>query len=66
MLYDVSRRYPRHYVHRHKLTDKRRPVGFNQEGPAEIVWMVEEMDRLLQVKVAAEEDNSANVHLGKW
>lgn len=40
MLYDVSRRYPRHYVHRHKLTDKRRPPGFTQEGPSEIHHMV--------------------------
>ena len=48
MLYDVSRRYPRHYIHRHKLTDKRRPPGFNQEGSAEIVQMVKEIDKLIQ------------------
>ena len=58
MLYDISRCYPHHYVHHHKLTDKRRLVGFNQEGPAEIVWMVEEIDCLLQVKEATNEDNS--------
>ena len=38
MLYDVSRRYPRAYIHRHKLTI--RPKGFTAEGPAEVVGMV--------------------------
>ena len=48
MLYDVSRCYPRHYLHRHKLMDKRRPVGFNQEGPAEIVCMVDAIEKLIK------------------
>jgi hypothetical protein len=48
MLYDVSRRFPWHYVHRHKLTDKRRPPGFNQEEPAKIVQMVNEIDKLIR------------------
>ena len=47
MLYDVSRRYPRHYIHRHKLTNKCRPPGFNSEGPAEIVQMINEIEKLI-------------------
>ena len=57
MLYDVSRRYPRHYIHRHKLTDKKRPPGFNQEGPAEIVQMVSEIDKLIQGNRSPDNDD---------
>jgi hypothetical protein len=57
MLYDVSRRYPRHYIHRHKLTDKRRPPGFNQEGPAEIVQMVDAIDNLIKGKLDTDHDD---------
>jgi len=46
MLYDVSRRYPRAYVHRHKL--QKRPEGFGQEGPAEIHYLIEEAKKLVE------------------
>ena len=47
MLFDINNRYPRAYIHRHKLTANHRPKGFNSEGPAEMVQMVSQIDRLL-------------------
>ena len=38
MLYDVNR-YPQAYQHRHKLTTKNCPFGFNTEGPAEMLFI---------------------------
>ena len=42
LLYDINRRYPRGYIHRHKLQPK--PMGFNAQGPAEIFEMVKIID----------------------
>jgi hypothetical protein len=47
MLYGINRHYPQAYLHRHKLTVKNCPVGFNAEGPAEVVQMVGLIERLL-------------------
>ena len=46
MLYDVTRRYPRAYIHRHKLHT--RPVGFNAEGPAEMHNLLNQIDDLIE------------------
>ena len=48
MLYDINRRYPRAYIHHHKLTADYCLKGFNSEEPAEIVGMVSQIDRLLE------------------
>ena len=45
MYYDIHRRYPRAYIHRHKL--QKRPEGFNQQGPSEIVDLVMSIDSLI-------------------
>jgi hypothetical protein len=45
MFYDIHRRYPRAYIHRHKLL--KQPEGFNQQGPAEVVDLVTTLDSLL-------------------
>ena len=42
MIYDVSRRYPRAYVHRHKVHV--RPVGFTAEGKFEIKNLIDQLD----------------------
>ena len=44
MIFDISNRYPRGYVHRHKLSEK--PPGFNQQGPAEIYHLINQLDDL--------------------
>lgn len=46
MLFDINRRYPRAYVHRHKL-HKRTPP-FTGTGQSEVVMIVNIVDRLLQ------------------
>ena len=64
MLYDITRRYPRGYKHRHKLTQ--RPEGFNAEGPAEVVGMVTEIERLMHKdeykEVAVLKDGGGAIH----
>jgi hypothetical protein len=42
LLYNINHRYPRGYIHRHKLQPK--PTGFNAQGPAEIFYMVKIID----------------------
>jgi hypothetical protein len=42
LLYDINHRYPRGYIHHHKLQPK--PTGFNAQGPAEIFEMVKIID----------------------
>lgn len=46
LLYDINRRYPRAYIHRHKLQP--RPQGFTAQGPAEVFALVQSIDKLLQ------------------
>ncbi len=45
MLYDVSWRYPRAYVHRHKL--HKRPKEFNAEGKFEIIYLINHIKKLV-------------------
>ncbi len=45
MLYDVSRRYPRAYVHRHKL--RKKPKDFNAEGKFEIKYLIDHAEKLV-------------------
>jgi hypothetical protein len=45
MLYDIHRRYPRAYIHRHKL--HKRPEGFNAQGPSEIYDLLRSIDALV-------------------
>jgi hypothetical protein len=45
MFYDIHQRYPRAYIHWHKL--QKQPEGFNQQGPAEVVDLVTKLDSLL-------------------
>ena len=42
MIFDVRRRYPREYHHRHKCHV--RPEGFGYEGQAEMVFLLDKMD----------------------
>ena len=44
MIFDINNRYPRGLVHRHKKST--RPEGFNQQGPAEIVYLINQIDNL--------------------
>ena len=45
---DIHHRYPRAYVHRHSLqTARTRPAGFGQQGPAEVVWLMKQLDQLI-------------------
>jgi hypothetical protein len=53
MLFDVSRRYPRAIVHRHKLHV--RPNGFTAEWKFEIKNLINQVNRLV-VGNAPEED----------
>ena len=46
MLYDITRRYPRAYVHRHKLHARHAP--FKQIGQSEVTMLVGQIDTLLQ------------------
>ena len=66
MLFDVNLRYSRTYRHRHKLTAGSRPVRFNAEGPAEVVQMVELIERLVQRdgydEVAVMRDGAGTLH----
>ena len=45
MLYDVSRHYPRAYVHRHKLHE--RPKEFNAEKKFEIKYLIDHIEKLV-------------------
>ncbi len=45
MFYNIHRRYPRAYIHRHKL--QKRPEGFNAQGPSEVVDLVMSIDSLI-------------------
>jgi hypothetical protein len=45
IFYDIHQCYPRAYNHWHKL--QKRPEGFNQQGPAEVVDLVMMLDSLL-------------------
>ena len=45
MYYDIHRHYPRAYIHRHKM--QKRPEGFNQQGPSEIVDLVKSIESLI-------------------
>ncbi len=45
MFYDIHRRYPRAYIHRHKL--QKRYEGFNSQGPSEVVDLVMSIDSLI-------------------
>ncbi|KAL7528119.1 hypothetical protein ACHAXR_005384 [Thalassiosira sp. AJA248-18] len=47
MIFDVTRRYPRAYIHRHKV-HQRPVVGFNAEGPSEIYALLNDIDDLIQ------------------
>ena len=38
MIFDINYRFPRAYIHRHKLHV--RPTGFNAEGPAEMHYLL--------------------------
>jgi len=66
MLYDINHHYPRAYIHRHKLTVKNRPIGFNAEGPAEVVQMVGLIERLLHRdgydEIALMRDGAGTLH----
>ena len=45
MFYDIHRRYPHAYIHRHKL---QKPYeGFNAQGPSEVVDLVMSNDSLI-------------------
>ncbi len=44
MVFDTKNRYPRAYIHRHKLVPK--PPGFNQQGPAEMYYLINQIDDL--------------------
>ena len=56
MIYDTSRRYPRAYVHRHKVHI--RPVGFTAEGKFEIKNLIDQLEKLVVGRVASEELNT--------
>ena len=42
MLFDVARRYPRAYIHRHKMHS--RPAGFGAEGQYEMYNILNQVD----------------------
>ena len=46
MLYDISRRFPRAYVHRHKLHQREPP--FTSVGLSEMVMLVKQVDLMIQ------------------
>jgi hypothetical protein len=46
MLYDISRRYPRAYVHRHKLHQREPP--FKAVGQSEMVMLVGRVDLMIK------------------
>jgi hypothetical protein len=46
MLYDISRRYPRAYVHRHKLHQREPP--FTAVGQSEMVMLVRQVDLMIK------------------
>ena len=46
MLYDITRRYRRAYVHRHKLHGRHAP--FKQVGQSEVTMLVARIDTLIQ------------------
>ncbi len=58
MLFNVSCRYPRAYVHRHKLHV--RPNGFTAKGKFEIKNLIDQVDRLV-VGNAPEEDLTVTI-----
>ena len=45
MIYDINRRYPRGYVHRHKCHERVAP--FKSVGQSEVVMLVDQLDRLI-------------------
>ena len=52
---DIHRRYPRAYIHRHKLqTTATRPDGFSYQGQAEVVEIVTQIDRLIDGTVGTQ------------
>jgi hypothetical protein len=46
MLYDITRRYPRAYVHRHKLHQRSPP--FTAVGQSEMVMLVKQLDLMIK------------------
>ena len=46
MIYDIYRRYPRGYVHRHKCHVRTPP--FKSVGQLEVVMLVGQLDRLIK------------------
>lgn len=45
MIWDVAYRFPRAYIHRHKL--HQRPDGFGQEGPAEMHFLLSAIEQMI-------------------
>jgi hypothetical protein len=46
MIFDVNRRYPRAYIHRHKQHVW--PEGFTQEGPHEMHFLLHEIKKKIR------------------
>lgn len=46
MIFDVGYRFPRAYIHRHKLHT--RPAGFGAEGPAEMHYLLSRIEEMIQ------------------
>ena len=46
MIYDIHRRYPRAYVHRHKCHVRTAP--FKSVGQSEVVMLVGQLDQLIR------------------
>jgi hypothetical protein len=45
---NIHHRYPRVFIHRHKLQNpKTRPDGFRYQGPAKVVDIVSQIDSLI-------------------
>ena len=61
MLFDVGRRYPRCYIHRHK--QHTRPTGFGQEGPHEMHYILHELNSKVQGRSA---DSSTFEVIDPW
>ena len=45
MVFDINYRFPRAYVHRHKV--HQRPVGFTAEGPSEIHYLLSRIETMI-------------------
>ena len=50
MLFDVGRRYPRGYIHRQK--QHTRPIGFGQQGPAEMHYLLNTVSTMVKGRSA--------------